>query len=100
MMKRTSFIKLPIDYTTLTSEQRKLVRFEYVKLQSNKCYHCHEDLDKNPSKDILKKKINTKLFPPNFFNYPIHLHHSHETGMTIGVVHARCKAVLWQYHGE
>jgi hypothetical protein len=30
----------------------------------------------------------------------VHLHHSHETGMTIGAVHARCNAVLWQYHGE
>jgi hypothetical protein len=28
------------------------------------------------------------------------LHHCHQTGLTIGAVHAKCNAVLWQYHGE
>ncbi|AGI61771.1 hypothetical protein VCO139_0016 [Vibrio phage VCO139] len=41
-----------------------------------------------------------KLFPKNMFQYPIHLHHDHNTGMTIGAVHARCNAVLWEYYGE
>jgi len=44
--------------------------------------------------------IKKSLFPRGFFGYPIHLHHSHDTGMTIGAVHAHCNAVLWQYEGE
>jgi hypothetical protein len=49
---------------------------------------------------VMSKKINVDLFPPNFFKWPVHLHHDHRTGMTIGAVHCRCNAVLWQYHGE
>ena len=48
----------------------------------------------------MRMYITNSLFPPNFFKWPVHLHHSHDTGMTIGAVHARCNAVLWQYHGE
>lgn len=44
--------------------------------------------------------VNMKLFPPNFFKHPVHLHHDHQTGMTIGAVHNHCNAVLWQYYGE
>jgi hypothetical protein len=40
------------------------------------------------------------LFPKNFLKWPVHLHHSHDTGMTIGAVHSYCNAVLWQYHNE
>ena len=48
----------------------------------------------------MEKWIDEELVPENFFKYPVHLHHSHYTGMTIGAVHANCNAVLWQYHGE
>jgi hypothetical protein len=40
------------------------------------------------------------LFPELFLKYPVHLHHSHVTGLTIGAVHAYCNAVLWVYHDE
>jgi hypothetical protein len=40
------------------------------------------------------------LFPPNFLKYPVHLQHNHDTDMTEGAVHARCNAVMWQYHGR
>jgi hypothetical protein len=53
-----------------------------------------------PNIDVLTMPINEKIFPPNFFKYPVHLHHDHNTGMTIGAVHAYCNAVLFQYHGE
>ena len=41
-----------------------------------------------------------RLFPESFFKYPVHLHHSHDTGKTIGAVHAYCNAVLWEYYGQ
>ena len=32
--------------------------------------------------------------------HPIHLHHDHDTDLTIGAVHAYCNAILWEYHNE
>jgi hypothetical protein len=93
-------MKLPIDYRTATWQERKKAREQYVKLQENKCYYCGGVLSETPPEKIKSKKINWKLFPPNFLKYPIHLHHSHDTGKTIGAVHALCNAVLWQYEGE
>lgn len=92
--------KLPVNYDKLSRYQRRLVRLKYVEIQDGKCYHCGCLLDEQPSQQIIGKKINTKLFPDGFFNNPVHLHHSHVTGMTIGAVHAQCNAVLWQYYGE
>ena len=87
----------PVNYKKLTWQERKKVREDYVKFQNGLCHHCGKPLDEAPD---WTRKINEKLFPPSFFNYPVHLHHSHLTNMTIGAVHAYCNAVLWQYHGE
>lgn len=91
---------LPINYDAAHFTVRKRAREEYVRQQEGKCYHCGCSLNGEPSKDILTKKINRSLFPKNFFKWPVHLHHNHDTGMTIGAVHNKCNAVLWQYHGE
>jgi len=48
----------------------------------------------------MSNQINENLFPPKFLNWPVHLHHDHKTGMTVGAVHSHCNAVLWQYHNE
>lgn len=93
-------IGLPVDYTTLTQIERKKVREEYTRIQEGMCYHCGEGLDRDPRSDIADMYIDERLFPSSFFRWPVHLHHSHKTGMTIGAVHNRCNAVLWQYHGE
>lgn len=87
-------------YEAMNWKERKAVRLEYVKTQDGKCYYCKSDINAEPPADIRSKKINWSLFPPNFLKNPIHLHHSHKTGLTLGAVHARCNAVLWQYHGE
>lgn len=93
-------MKLPVNYNETHFTKRKFVREEYVRLQNGLCCHCNEPLDGKPSKEIRNKKINKNLFPRNFFKWPIHLHHDHNNGMTIGAVHCLCNAVLWQYHGE
>jgi len=93
-------ITLPAKYSNLTSMQRKQVREEYMRLQKGKCYHCEGHLLLQPPGEIRNKDINWTLFPPNFLKWPHHLHHSHDTDLTLGVVHAYCNAVLWQYHGE
>lgn len=90
-------MELPLYYDKLNWSERRLCREAYILKQKGLCYHCNTDLNTEPEQD---KVINTKLFPDNFFNNPIHLHHNHDTGLTIGAVHAYCNAVLWQYHGE
>jgi hypothetical protein len=93
-------MELPVNYNEAKGKQRRLVREEYTRIQDGNCCHCKNPLLGEPSKNVMSKTINKKLFPTGFFSNPVHLHHSHTTGMTIGAVHAVCNAVLWQYHGE
>lgn len=93
-------MKLPVDYNSLRWEEKREVRNEYINRQKGKCQYCGEPLINESRADILSRKINSNLFPKRFFDYPIHLHHSHDTGLTIGAVHAHCNAFLWQYLGE
>lgn len=93
-------MKLPVKYSSIPINERRLVREEYSKIQNGLCYFCQCPLSGDPASYILKTKIRPYLFPKGFFNWPIHLHHCHSTDMTIGTVHARCNAYLWQYHRE
>ncbi|AUR86309.1 hypothetical protein NVP1084O_102 [Vibrio phage 1.084.O._10N.261.49.F5] len=93
-------MKLPINYKESHWAVRKQAREQYCIIQMWKCCHCKEDLMFNPPKHIMDKPLNMKLFPKGMLDHPIHLHHCHKTGMTIGAVHAKCNAVLWQYYGE
>jgi hypothetical protein len=93
-------MELPVNYSKIHFSGRKKVREKYIEIQEGRCYYCDGDLTTEPPKKVSKKKINKNLFPKGFFNHPIHLHHDHDTGMTIGAVHCYCNAVLWQYHGE
>lgn len=90
----------PHVYKDLDIAQRRAVRLAYIEHQGGKCLHCSSPLDADPPKSITGKTINWRRFPPNFLRYPVHLHHDHKTGLTLGAVHAYCNAVLWQYHGE
>ena len=90
-------MKLPIHYPTTHWAVRKKAREQYVTEQQGLCHHCNKPLSDNPKRN---RMINERLFPTNFFTWPVHLHHDHVSGMTIGAVHAYCNAVLWQYHGE
>jgi len=93
-------MELPVHYPSLHYSERKKVRDEYVAQQNGVCWYCKMPLTGKPSKSVLDKKINKKLFPNGFFDWPVHLHHDHDTNLTIGAVHCVCNAVLWQYHGE
>lgn len=93
-------MKLPTNYTKLSTMERKIVREQYVKDQKGKCYFCKGDLDKPIPQEILNKKIDWSYFPKNFLAYPIHLQHNHDTGMTEGAVHNYCNAVMWQYYNR
>jgi len=89
--------KLPVDYTKLNYKEKKEIILQYIEQQNNLCYYCKHSLDKEAPEYIKNKKINWNLFPKNFLDYPIHLQHNHDTGMTEGVVHNYCNAVMWEY---
>lgn len=93
-------IVLPVNYEELGASGRRVIREEYVRVQQGLCYHCNNPLDGEPSAEALAMPVTKKLYPPNFFKWPVHLHHDHNTGMTIGAVHCHCNAVLWEHHGE
>jgi hypothetical protein len=93
-------MQLPINYNNAHWTVRKQAREQYVNEQDGKCCHCGEPLNGKPNKEVQEAYINLMLFPASMFKYPIHLHHCHNTHMTIGAVHARCNAWLWQYKGE
>jgi hypothetical protein len=93
-------ISLPVKYTELTPRQKIQVREQYIRLQGGNCHFCKASLSGPAAETILKMKVSARLFPIGFFKYPVHLHHSHDTGLTIGAVHNHCNAVLWQYFEE
>lgn len=100
MKMALSGTQLPINYETSDWRQRKKARLAYIERQGGICCHCKAPLSGDPREKEQQAKINWKLFPPNFLSHPVHLHHNHKTGMTIGAAHARCNAYLWQYEGE
>lgn len=96
----TNEFVLPANYNMLTTWQRRKVREQYIEKQNGNCSYCGESLNGAAHDDVMSKPLNKRLFPESFFKYPVHLHHDHNSGMTIGAVHCHCNAVLWQYHGE
>lgn len=93
-------VTLPQHYPSLKREEIRVVREAYVKEQKGLCAYCQTPLVEEPAAHIQAAWIDESLFPPTMFKFPIHLHHNHDTGMTIGAVHARCNAYAWQYEGE
>ena len=94
----TKKFNLPVNYEEIDSQTRREVRLQYIDEQDGKCCHCGSKLTDEPMSK--RWTINESLFPKGFFAYPIHLHHNHKTGMTIGAIHSYCNAYLWQYKGE
>ena len=91
---------LPANYNDLQPANRRLIREEYARRQEGNCHHCGKPLSGLPSESVRHMPVTEDLFPPNFFKWPVHLHHCRKTGMTIGAVHNYCNAVLWEYFGE
>lgn len=91
---------LPVIYSDLTLAQKRGVRAEYTRRQGNKCQFCNESLDGPPHRKVREASISSELFPPGFFKHPVHLHHDHDTGWTIGATHSRCNAYSFEYYDQ
>jgi hypothetical protein len=87
-------------YHKLSRLERREKRLAYIKDQGGKCWYCEWPLE-GPSK-YAGSKVNWWRFPggKDFLKYPVHLHHDHTTGFTIGAVHAYCNAVSFDYDEE
>ena len=92
-------IELPVKYSKTNPYKRRQVRLKYIKEQGGLCWYCNRDLTGDPAIGVLHKPIKEHLFPKGFFDNPVHLHHDHNTDLTVGAVHAKCNAVMWQYFG-
>jgi hypothetical protein len=90
----------PVRYSLLTPAEKRRVRLLYIEWQGNECWYCQKDLGSDPPKSVLDKPITLAMFPKGFLSNPIHLHHDHDTDLTIGAVHAYCNAVLWEHYGH
>lgn len=93
-------MRLPARYSELTWQERRKVRLRYIFLQDGKCFYCMTSLNGPQASWVSDRTVNPSLFPPNFFDHPIHLQHDHDTDLTEGAVHAYCNAVMWQYEGR
>lgn len=93
-------VELPVHYDSTSSWDRKSVLEQYTREQGGNCCHCKKSLRRAPAPAVADLRVDKARFPEGFFKHPIHLHHDHNTGMTIGAVHAHCNAVLFEYHGE
>ena len=91
---------LPVVYSQIPVNQRWEIRKLYQEKQQGKCLYCDKSLNHSPAQHVTRMQIDWSLFPKGFLNHPIHLHHDHTSGLTIGAVHAYCNAVLWQYENE
>jgi len=90
----------PKNYEKMSSKTRAETRHMYVAEQKGLCHYCRSPLEGHPSQCSKDMAVTPALYPNGFFDNPVHLHHCHQTGMTIGAVHARCNAVLWEHRGE
>jgi len=90
-------VQLPAKYDDLTSAQRRAAREQYIILQKSMCMFCGATLHQQPPKEFRNLPINWDLFPKGFLDYPVHLQHKHQTGMTEGAVHSFCNAFMWNY---
>lgn len=94
-------LTIPAMYDALTWFERRMVREEYIVRQGGRCYHCQQGLENDVSDDVKRHfPLDPRFWGPEFLKHPIHLHHDHNTGLTLGATHAYCNAILAQYYGE
>ena len=90
-------MNLPVDYRRLKPHQKRAVREEYVRRQQGKCCFCGVSLSNKSPFEEDGTLVHEERYPLGFFDHPVHLHHDHTTGLTIGAIHAYCNAVSFDY---
>lgn len=93
----------PQRYSDLNANQRSKLRDEYVVYFKGRCLYCDGQLDDEPHEFVRESadEIEWDHLPGSkdgFLKSPVHLHHDHETGLTLGPVHALCNAHSWHFY--
>lgn len=94
-------LTIPAMYDALTWFERRTVREDYIILQKGACYWCKATLTSDTPLHLRERfPLDQRCWGPEFLKHPIHLHHCHRSGLTLGATHAYCNAILAQYYGE
>jgi hypothetical protein len=94
-------LTIPAYYDNLTWYERRLVREEYIVLQKGLCWACAQTLLHDVPDEVKERfPLDPRRWGPEFLKHPVHLHHDHRSGLTVGATHAYCNAILAQYYGE
>ena len=93
----------PQRYHDLNTNQRHKLRDEYVEHVRGRCLYCSLKLDGKPSRIVRDSadEIEWDDLPggkEGFLKNPVHLHHDHETGLTLAAIHALCNAHSWHFY--
>jgi hypothetical protein len=93
----------PQRYSDLNTSQRRKLRENYVVHFQGRCIYCDEPLNDKPHEFVRAKA--TSIWWPNlpggrkgFLSNSVHLHHDHETDLTLGPVHALCNAHSYHFY--
>ncbi len=93
----------PQRYHDLNTNQRRELRDQYVEHVGGQCLYCEEQLEDEPHKFVRQSAddIDWDNFPggkEEFLKHLVHLHHDHNTGLTLAAVHALCNAHSWHFY--
>ncbi len=95
--------KFPQRYRDLNSNQRRKLRDEYIEYFNGRCMYCDELLDDEPHEFVRQSADQIDWDDlaggkEGFLKNPVHLHHDHQTGLTLAAIHAMCNAHSWHFH--
>lgn len=88
---------LPHRYSDLNTSQRRKLREQYVEHFRGRCLYCDEPLNDKPHEYVRAKATSIAWWnlpggKKGFLSNPIHLHHDHDTDLTLAAIHALCNA--------
>jgi len=86
-------LELPIKYSSLSGERLSAVKEAYTCLQRERCWLCGNNLWDLPKYIVENPKLMGLCGNQLAEHSPLHLHHDHDTGLTLGVTHAECNII-------
>ena len=87
-------LELPTKYSSLSGERLSAVKEAYICLQRERCWLCGNNLWGLPKYIVENPKLMALCFNKLAEQMPYHLHHDHDTGLTLGVTHAECNIII------
>jgi hypothetical protein len=93
----------PQKYDDLNSEEKRKLREQYIEWFNGRCLYCEEMLEDEPHKFVRQSADDIEWDDlhggkEGFLSNPVHLHHDHETGLTLAPLHALCNAHSWHFN--